>query len=218
MNKSVEATGKTLDEAIRAALMELGVDRDAASVEVLENPKSGFLGFRNTPARVRVSYELTSSDMIETFISGLLKHMGSSAQPEITATGENTYSVELKGDELGMLIGHRGDTLDAIQHLTNYCLNKGDAPSIRINVDAENYRKKREESLVRLAQKVATKVIKYRRNITLEPMNAYERHVIHATLQDQKDIATFSTGKEPNRRIVVAYSRYKSMPIGNAEG
>ncbi len=212
MIKSVEATGKTLDEAIRAALLELKVERDAASVEVIDNPKTGFLGLRSTPARVRVSCEHSNADMIADFLNGLLMHMGSSAEPEIVKTGENTYSVELKGEDIGLLIGHRGDTLDAIQHITNYCVNKGDAPNMRISVDAENYRKKREESLIRLAEKVAAKVAKYRKNITLEPMNAYERHVIHASLQDEKDITTYSTGKEPNRRVVIAYSRYSSVP------
>ncbi len=210
MNRTVEATGKTLDDAINAALEQLGVDRDCVSVEVLENPKSGFLGFRSTPARVKVSYELTGADMIKEFLRGLLDNMGSDAEPVVTAVSENNYSVDLRGENLGLLIGHRGDTLDAIQHLTNYCINKGDGPRLRISVDAENYRQKREESLCRLAEKVAAKVVKYRRNITLEPMNAYERHVIHTALQDKKDITTFSTGKEPNRRIVVAFSRYRS--------
>ena len=140
-------------------------------------------------------------------MKGLLEHMGSDAVPHAVKTAEDVYSVELVGASLGMLIGHRGDTLDAIQHLTNYVINRDAGKRARINVDAENYRLKREESLQRLAQKV----VKYRRNITLEPMNAYERHVIHAALQDTPDVTTYSTGTEPNRRIVVAYSRYKSV-------
>ena len=119
--------------------------------------------------------------------------------------------VELVGENLGALIGRRGDTLDAIQHLTNYAVNRGETKRVRINVDAESYRAKREESLQRLAKKVGAKVTNYRRNITLEPMNAYERHVIHAALQDMPDVTTFSTGTEPNRRIVVAYSRYRNF-------
>jgi spoIIIJ-associated protein len=138
--------------------------------------------------------------------------MGSDAVPTATKVSEDTYAVDLVGSNLGMLIGRRGDTLDAIQHITNYAVNHGQGKRIRINVDAENYRKKREESLVRLAEKVAGKVVKTRRNITLEPMNAYERHVIHAALQDYPDITTYSTGTEPGRRIVVAYSRYRSVP------
>ena len=108
-----------------------------------------------------------------------------------------------------VVIGHRGETLDAIQQLTNYTVNRGRTHRVRIHIDAENYRAKREESLRRLASKVAAKVVKYRRNITLEPMNAYERHVIHETLQDYPDVITYSTGTEPNRRTVVAYSRGK---------
>ena len=149
-------------------------------------------------------------ERIEIFIKGLLEHMGSDAVPHAVKTGDDTYLVDLVGENLGILIGRRGETLDAIQHLTNYAVNRGQNKRVRINVDAESYRLKREQALQRLAQKVAGKVTRYRRNITLEPMNAYERHVIHAALQDHPDVTTFSTGTEPNRRIVVAYSRYKS--------
>ena len=149
-------------------------------------------------------------ERIEQFIQGLLVHMGSDAVPHCVKTDEDSYLVELVGDNLGMLIGRRGETLDAIQHLTNYTINRDASKRSRINVDAESYRAKREESLRRHARKVAGKVVRYRRNITLEPMNAYERHVIHATLQDTDDISTFSTGTEPNRRVVVSYNRYKN--------
>ena len=149
-------------------------------------------------------------ERIEQFIQGLLGHMGSDAVPHCVKTDEDSYLVELVGDNLGMLIGRRGETLDAIQHLTNYTINRDASKRSRINVDAESYRAKREESLRRHARKVAGKVVRYRRNITLEPMNAYERHVIHATLQDTDDVTTFSTGTEPNRRVVVSYNRYKN--------
>ena len=152
----------------------------------------------------------STEERIEQFIKGLLEHMGSDAVPHAMKTADESYSVDLVGENLGILIGRRGETLDAIQHLANYAVNRGQNKRVRINVDAENYRLKREESLQRLAQKVAGKVTKYRRNITLEPMNAYERHVIHATLQDYPDVTTYSTGTAPNRRIVVAYSRYKN--------
>ena len=152
----------------------------------------------------------STEERIEQFVKGLLEHMGSDAVPHAMKTADESYSVDLVGENLGIFIGRRGETLDAIQHLANYAVNRGQNKRVRINVDAENYRLKREESLQRLAQKVAGKVTKYRRNITLEPMNAYERHVIHATLQDYPDVTTYSTGTEPNRRIVVAYSRYKN--------
>lgn len=148
-------------------------------------------------------------EKIEQFVKGLLEHMGSDAVPHAMKTGEDSYLVDLVGADLGILIGRRGETLDAIQHLTNYAVNRGQNKRARINVDAENYRTKREESLQRLAVKVAGKVVRYRRNITLEPMNAYERHVIHAALQDYPEVTTFSTGSEPHRRIVVAYAKEK---------
>lgn len=148
-------------------------------------------------------------ERIRTFLSGLLEHMGMEAEINIAPKAENGILVTLEGPKLGALIGHRGETLDAIQQLTNYAVNKGRTHRVRVHIDAENYRAKREESLKRLANKVAVKVVKYRRNITLEPMNAYERHVIHETLQDYPDVITYSTGTEPNRRTVVAFSRGK---------
>ena len=147
---------------------------------------------------------------IRKFLSGLLQQMEVQAEVKVYLPEKGRYKVFLEGQGLGAIIGRRGETLDAIQHLTNYAVNRGQNKRVRINVDAESYRLKREQALQRLAQKVAGKVTRYRRNITLEPMNAYERHVIHAALQDYPDVTTFSTGTEPNRRIVVAYSRYKS--------
>ena len=144
---------------------------------------------------------------IDAFLTGLLEHMGAEARPQIRVDENGTYQVELVGKDLGGLIGRRGETLDAIQQLTGYAVNHGQSRRVRIHVDAEGYRAKREESLVRLAHKVAGKVVRYRRNVTLEPMNAYERHVIHTALQDTPDVTTYSIGTEPNRRTVVAYSR-----------
>ena len=146
-------------------------------------------------------------EKIEVFIKGLLEKMGSDAVPHAWKESDNTYKVELTGSDLGYLIGRRGDTLDAIQHLSNYTINRGVEGHIRINVDAEDYRQKREESLRRYARKKAQQVLKARRRTTLEPMNAYERHVIHAALQDMENITTHSTGTEPNRRVVIEYVR-----------
>ena len=149
----------------------------------------------------------STEEKIETFIKGLLEHMDSKAIPHAVKENENTYFVELVGEDLGFLIGRRGDTLDAIQHLANYTINRGVEGHIRINVDAECYRQKREDSLRRYARKKAQQVLKARRRTTLEPMNAYERHVIHAALQDMENITTHSTGSEPNRRVVIEYIR-----------
>ena len=150
------------------------------------------------------------SEQIRTFLSGLLEHMDAKAEVKVYEVEKNRYKVILEGEKLGALIGRRGETLDAIQQLTNYSINRGgESKRARVQIDAENYREKREESLERLAQKVAAKVVKYRRNVTLEPMNAYERHVIHTALQDTQYITTFSIGTEPNRRVVVSYDRTK---------
>lgn len=276
MKKWIETTGRSEEDAISAALFQLGLDRDDVSVEVLERAKSGFLGFGGNPAKVRVSYEVaepaavsqvkecvkapavkaapipqqkpqavvkkaekqpeiqvedevligredgvqpTAAAAVETapvdaekaqrireFLTGLLQHLEVSAVPEVTMTQEGSYRVILQGSNLGAVIGRRGETLDAIQQLTNYAVNHSQAKRVRVHVDAENYRAKREESLKHLAVKVAGKVVKYRKNVTLEAMNAYERHVIHTALQDYPGVTTYSTGVEPNRRTVVAYA------------
>ena len=141
------------------------------------------------------------------FLTGLLEHMGSKAQVKVYRNEEGRYKAILEGEKLGALIGRRGETLDAIQQLTNYSVNRGGEKRVRIHVDAENYRLKREQSLQHLAMKVAAKVVKYKRNVTLEPMNAYERHVIHTVLQNVENVTTYSMGTEPNRRVIVAYDR-----------
>ena len=147
-------------------------------------------------------------DAIVKFQTGLFAQMGVTATPVVTKEGD-TYQVVLEGENMGALIGHRGETLDAIQQLTGYAVNRGRSHRARIHVDAEGYRARREESLERLARKTAARVVKNRRNVTLESMNAYERHVIHAALQDYAGVTTYSTGTEPNRRTVVAYDPSK---------
>ncbi len=237
MLKVIEATAKTVEEAVRSALGQLGCSKEQASVEILEKGKSGFLGIGAVPAKVRVSFEepdieepvteeepetpaeaaepaaapeqsAAEDDIVaktEEFLKGLLEKMGSDAVPVLERREDGGILVNLTGERLGMLIGHRGETLDAIQHIANYAMNRVSDEHVHISVDAENYRSKREESLKRLAEKVAGKVLKYRRNMTLEPMNSYERHVIHTVLQEVDGVSTYSIGSEPNRRIVVAY-------------
>ena len=332
MLKWIETTGRSEEDAIAAALFQLGLERDDVSVEVVERAKTGFLGFGSNPAKVRVSYEeengvpkaigkdefkfdvfakeepkkpapkpapkaepilsppmekkeapkaevpaqepaapvaeetilaakpgwqppkaksqprerrenrkprasaqlqegdeviigagrpaaprkeatLTpaaaddeKAQKIGQFLTGLMAHLDVEATPEIFATDEGGYKVILQGKNLGAIIGRRGETLDSIQQLTNYSINHGQSKRVRVHIDAEGYRAKREESLQRLAVKVAGKVVKYRKNMTLEAMNAYERHVIHTALQDYPNVTTYSTGVEPNRRTVVAYA------------
>ena len=152
-----------------------------------------------------------NAQRITAFLTGLLEHMESPAAVKVYEEEKGRYKAILEGQKLGALIGRRGETLDAIQQLTNYSINRGSEKNrARVQVDAENYREKREQSLERLAEKVAGKVTKYRRNVTLEPMNAYERHVIHTALQDTPSVTTFSIGTEPNRRVVVSYDRTKA--------
>ena len=234
MIKTLEKTARTEDEAIAAALAELGMDRDDVSVEIVERAKSGFLGIGASPAVIRVSYEVPDPVVekapaapaakpaaesaaaavvdedpdyaaIRQFLSGLLERMGVKAQIEISTRENGGINVNLSGNGMGAIIGRRGETLDAIQHLTNYAVNRGSEKHLHISVDAENYRSKREESLTRLAEKMAEKAIKYKRSMALEPMNSYERHVIHTALQNYEGVTTSSTGVEPNRRVVVSY-------------
>ena len=234
MIKTLEKTARTEDEAIAAALAELGMDRDDVSVEIVERAKSGFLGIGASPAVIRVSYEVPDPVVekappapaakpaaepaaaavvdedpdyaaIRQFLSGLLERMGVKAQIEISTRENGGINVNLSGNGMGAIIGRRGETLDAIQHLTNYVVNRGNEKHMHISVDAECYRSKREESLTRLAEKMAEKAIKYKRSMALEPMNSYERHVIHTALQNYPGVTTSSTGVEPNRRVVVSY-------------
>ena len=142
---------------------------------------------------------------IRQFLGGLLERMGVKVQMEFSPRDNGGVNVSLSGSGMGAIIGRRGETLDAIQHLTNYVVNRGSEKHMHISVDAECYRSKREESLVRLAEKMAEKAIKYKRSMALEPMNSYERHVIHTALQNYKGVTTSSTGVEPNRRVVVSY-------------
>jgi len=208
MTKSIEVTGRSEDEAIEIALEELGLSRDDVSVEIIERAKSGFLGLKSTPAVVRVFYDVKEdrSERVESFLSGLFMRMGVDVGIDLLES-EGSINVTLTGNDPGALIGRRGETLDALQHLTNYVVNRGVSGRVRINLDAENYRQRRNETLESLAARTAGKVMKYRRNMTLDPMNAYERHIIHSALQNYEHITTYSVGSEPNRRIVVAYGR-----------
>ena len=208
----VKVTYEAPDEEVSAPAAPVAEDKPAAAEE--SRPAPAVPGAESRPAAPAAestgSAPAADDDRaakIEEFLTGLLAHMGARAKPVIRLDGQGSYQVELVGEGLGALIGRRGETLDAIQQLTGYAVNHGQSRRVRIHVDAEHYRAKREESLVRLANKVAGKVAKYRRNVTLEPMNAYERHVIHTALQEYPDVTTYSIGTEPNRRTVVAYSR-----------
>lgn len=180
------------------------------AVAVPAAPERGDDPVDEAPAPVMAAVAAPAGDdraeKIVGFLTGLLERMEVNAVPQVSVDEEGNYLVELVGEGLGAVIGRRGETLDAIQQLTGYAVNHGQQRRVRVRVDAEGYRSKREESLERMARRVADKVVRYRRNMTLEPMNAYERHVIHTALQDYPEVTTYSIGAEPNRRTVVAYT------------
>lgn len=204
VKKAEEKPVKKASQPVKAAAPKSAeAEKPVAEKKVVEEVKA---------APVEESLPLCEDDnakRIAAFLTGLLEQMDSVAQVKVYETEKGRYKAILEGEKLGALIGRRGETLDAIQQLTNYAVNSGADKRIRIHVDAENYRAKREQSLESLARKVAAKVTKYRRSVTLEPMNAYERHVIHSALQEVAGVTTYSIGSEPNRRVVVAYDRDK---------
>ena len=162
-----------------------------------------------TPAPLGEEVDDAKAQAIKQFLTGLLRQMEAEAEIRVYQPEKGRYKVLLEGKNLGALIGRRGETLDAIQQLTSYAVNRSGERRCRIQLDAENYRERREQSLCRLAEKMAEKAVRYRRNVTMEPMNAYERHVIHTALQDTPHVTTYSTGVDPNRRVIVAYDRDK---------
>jgi len=203
-----EKTGKTVEEAISAGIMELGVDRDHVKVEVLEEPtKKGLFGLFGTRlAKVRVSYEDNPGLLASDFIQKVCQAISVKADTQVSKDGEH-WHIDITGPQLGILIGRRGDTLDALQYLTNLAVAKHLSERVRIIVDVEGYRLRREETLVRLAKRLSEKVKRTGTRIVLEPMNPHERRIIHTSLQDEARISTFSEGDDPNRRVVISLKR-----------
>jgi len=205
LQKSITKEAKTVDEAIRLACEELDTDIDNVEVEIISEGNKGILGIiGNKNAVVKVTPKVTIEDVIVDFLNPIFEKMGITANLEITHE-ENNITVRLTGDDIGIVIGRRGETLDALQYLLSLVVNRRSEEYIRVIMDVADYRKKREETLVRLAKRVADKVTKYRKNITLEPMNPYERRIIHSTLQNHKYVETHSIGEEPNRKVVIRY-------------
>lgn len=201
--KVVESKGKTIDEAILMAVAQLGVQRDNLDIEILEEPVKGIFGLiGGRDAKIRASIKMTMGDRAKGFITRLLNHMDIEAIISVSETSDG-IDIEFKGRNMGLLIGHRGETLDALQYLTSLAVNKDGREYKRIILDTENYRQKREETLKRLARRLGYKVSKTRRRITLEPMNPFERRIIHATLQNDNYVRTYSEGDEPYRRVVI---------------
>ncbi|ADU76007.1 spoIIIJ-associated protein [Acetivibrio thermocellus AD2] len=204
MPRFVEKSAKTVREAIDLALLELNTTEDKVEVEVLEEGSKGIFGLIGSKqAKVRVTLKETSGDRAKKFLLDVLSKMKVNADI-LVEESEDTISLKIEGDDIGIIIGRRGETLDALQYLTSLVVNRSKEGYKRIVIDVENYRKKREETLIRLANRLADRVIKYKKNITLEPMNPYERRVIHSCLQNHKYVETYSVGEEPNRKVIIA--------------
>jgi spoIIIJ-associated protein len=210
MEKYLDTTGKTIEQALETALEQLGLDRDGVSLEILDKPRSGFLGLGGNPARIRVHYKVEPVDKVREFLEGLLERMNVEADISIDNSNPDICAINISGENVGSLIGRRGETMDSLQYLTSLAINRGQEDYKKIILDIENYRAKRVAALEKLAKKLAGMVLRNRKNMTLEAMNAAERRIIHATLQDYAGVTTFSTGSEPNRRVVIAIERKRA--------
>jgi len=210
--KEVIQNAKTVQAAVEAGAAELGVDVSRVTYEVLEEPRKGILGIGASDAIVKVIYEETPADKAETFVKTLLSDMGLEAEVTVTPETETTPDgetregavININGEGLGLLIGHHGDVLEAVQYLASLAANRGSENYYRINVDIENYRAKRKETLEQLANRMAEKVLKYNRSFALEPMSSYERRIIHTALQEVEGVTTYSVGNDNERKVVIA--------------
>ncbi|MGP1567758.1 MAG: RNA-binding cell elongation regulator Jag/EloR [Peptoanaerobacter stomatis] len=202
----IQISGKTRQEAIERAIEQLGVDESKMDIQVVDEGSKGFLGIGAKDYIIKVKKILDREDLIREFLEKIFKSMDTVCDINIVQTEENTR-VEIKGEDAAIFIGKRGESLDSLQMLTNIVVSKALDSHEKIILDIENYREKREKSLIAYAKKMAKKVIFQRRNIKLEPMNPYERRVIHYALQDDGRINTFSEGEEPNRRIVLSLKK-----------
>ncbi len=205
--KFLEVKAKTVDEAVEKALSELNTTKENVEIEILEESKGlfGLLGSKEVKIRVTVIKEDSENSAV-TFLKNITEKLGMDTEFEAVYNEEDKkMAIELKGEGLGLLIGRRGETLDALQYLTNIFVNKTTDDYIKITLDAENYRERREDALVTLAKRTAAKATKYKKNMIIEPKNPYERRIIHEALQDYPEVTTYSIGEEPNRKVVVAY-------------
>ena len=202
---SIEKSAKSVELAVQEALSELGITRDDAETEVLEEGAKGFLGLGAKDAMVRVTKKTPDvAKLAVDFLTDVTKAMGLDVAFETELTDGNALKIEMSGEKMGLLIGKRGDTLNALQYLTSMAVNKQTEEYTKINLDTENYRAKRQEVLVKLAKKLAGSVVRSGKSITLEPMSPGERRIIHYTLQNNNKVKTYSVGDEPNRKVVIA--------------
>lgn len=218
MTICVEKTGKTVQDAVDAALSELNAGSEDVEIEIIEEGNKGFLGIGGKLAKVRVTLKKLQKreSKVDEFLASVFRAMDIDVSVESEHTDEG-INVNVKGKDCGSIIGRRGETLDSLQYLASLVANKNSENYVRVTIDVENYRKKREETLVRLANKLASRVVKYRRKITLEPMNPYERRIIHSALQNNRMVETYSVGEEPHRKVVIALRNSRDKRFDNRE-
>ena len=220
-----EFTGKTVEDAVMEAAIKLETTSDRMEYEVLEKGSNGFLGIGSKPARIRARKVMETAERAEKFLMDVLEAMDLKATVSMEENKEErTLDIDLAGDDMGVLIGKRGQTLDSLQYLVSLVVNKGEDDYIRVKVDTENYRQRRKDTLENLAKNIASKVRRTGKPVTLEPMNPYERRVIHSALQNDHYVETHSEGEEPFRKVVVSlkegvqprdnnrYRRYNNGP------
>lgn len=226
--KEIITTGKTVDLAIEEACRQLQTAREKVEFEIIDLPKKGLFGLKTYPAKVRVFVKENKEEMAVEYITAVLKAMGvQDFTAEANRDGEN-LNITLKGDDLGFVIGRRGETIDAIQYLASLAVNRLDGDYMRITIDSGNFREKREKTLESLARRLARNVVKSGRSMTLEPMNPYERRIIHATVATVEGATSSSIGEEPNRRVVISSTnpvkkynnnyKGKKKPYNNGKG
>lgn len=220
----IEISAKTVDEAITEALVKLGTTSDRIEYEIVEKGNNGFLGIGRKDAVIKVRKKYSVNDDIKDFLNKVFEAMDLKVEIVMTAEeNSNVINVDLKGDDMGVLIGKRGQTLDSLQYLTNLAVNKNAESFVKVKIDTEDYRKRRRETLENLAKNIAYKVKRTKRPVSLEPMNPYERRVIHSTLQNDKYVETHSEGEEPYRKVVISlkpgfekeYDKKKKYGYGN---
>lgn len=206
----IEITAKTVDEAITNALIKLGTTSDNVEIEVIEKESSGFLGlFNNKPARIKAKCKYTADGAARNFLTQVFDAMNIDAEIDLKYDElENTLDINLSGKDMGVLIGKRGQTLDSLQYLVSLVVNKNSETYLKVKLDTENYRERRKETLENLAKNIAYKVKRTKKAVSLEPMNPYERRIIHSALQNDKFVETHSEGDEPYRRVVVTVKKF----------
>jgi len=228
MNEWIEVTAKTVDDAIIEAGIKLGVSTENMEYEVIEKESSGFLGLNKKPAKIRAKVKEEEKPAVDDFLEKVFAAMGVKAEAEINFDeDEKVMNINLTGDDMGMLIGKRGQTLDSLQYLVSLVANKDSDTYIKVKLDTENYRERRKETLENLAKNIANKVRRTRNSVALEPMNPYERRIIHSVLQNNKFVETHSEGEEPYRKVIVSMKkgvrdfsneRYYGKSYGNNRG